>query len=178
MTHSTRNMVRAALFSGAMAVCAWLAVPVSDIGFTMQTFGVFLALGLLGGKWGTVSIGIYLLMGLVGLPVFSGFHGGFGAFLGATGGFIWGLLLASLLFWGITALIGEKFRLVAVIIGLITCYLCGAVWFSHVYTGSENPFLIKRCINSPSGIMPYAFTPPLYYICPYYITKHATMQLS
>ena len=77
-----RNMALCALFAALLAVCAWLAIPVGDTAFTMQTFGVLLTLGLLGGRWGSVSILLYLLLGLVGLPVFSGFQGGFGVLLG------------------------------------------------------------------------------------------------
>ena len=83
---NTKYMTRAALFAALTAICAWISIPVADIGFTMQTFGVFLTLGVLGGKWGTVSILIYLLLGAVGMPVFSGFRGGMGMLLGVTGG--------------------------------------------------------------------------------------------
>ena len=150
MTHSIRNMVRSSLFAGAMAVCAWLAVPVSDIGFTMQTFGVFLALGLLGGKWGTVSIGIYLLMGLVGLPVFSGFRGGPGVLLGVTGGYLWGFLMSGLVYRAL-----ERFgKLPGFVCGLLACYACGTLWFLQ-YSGGGLGFVLLRCVVPyliPDGI--------------------------
>ena len=150
MTGSTRNMVRAALFAAAMAVCAWLAVPVSDIGFTMQTFGIFLALGLLGGKWGTVSVGIYLLMGLVGLPVFTGFRGGPGVLLGVTGGYLWGFLASSLVYWAL-----ERWgKLPAMILGLGACYACGSLWFLQ-YAGGGLGLVLLRCVVPyliPDGI--------------------------
>ena len=150
MTHSTRNMVRAALLAGTMAVCAWLAVPVSDIALTMQTFGVFLALGLLGGKWGTVSIGIYLLLGLVGLPVFSGFRGGPGVLLGITGGYLWGFLASGLIYWAL-----ERFgKLPAMVCGLVACYVCGTLWFLQ-YSGGGLAFVLLRCVVPyliPDGI--------------------------
>ena len=150
MTHSTRNMVRSALLAGTMAVCAWLAVPVSDIALTMQTFGVFLALGLLGGKWGTVSIGIYLLLGLVGLPVFSGFRGGPGVLLGITGGYLWGFLASGFTYWAL-----ERFgKLPAFVCGLVACYACGTLWFLQ-YSGGGLAFVILRCVVPyliPDGI--------------------------
>ena len=74
-------MVVCSLFSSLIAICAWISIPIGDIAFTLQTFAVFLALGTLGGKWGTVSILIYLALGAVGLPVFSGFQGGIGTLL-------------------------------------------------------------------------------------------------
>ena len=150
MNHSTRNMVRGALFAGVMAICAWLAVPVSDIGFTMQTFGIFLALGLLGGKWGTVSIGIYLLLGLVGLPVFSGFRGGPGVLLGVTGGYLWGFLASGFVYWAM-----ERFgKLPAMAAGLIACYACGTLWFLQ-YSGGGIGLVLLRCVVPyliPDGI--------------------------
>lgn len=138
----SKELSLCALFSALMAVCAWLSVPLFGVPVTLQTFAVFLCLLTLGGKLGSISVAVYLSLGAVGLPVFSGFHGGFGAFFGASGGFLWGLLAAALLFWGIIAVFGEKYRLIAVIASLLLCYVCGAVWFSQVYTGSENPILL------------------------------------
>ena len=138
----SKELALCCLFSAMLVVCAWVSIPLFGVPVTLQTFGVFLALLTLGGKLGSISVAVYLALGAVGLPVFSGFHGGCGAFFGATGGFLWGLLAAALLFWGVMALFGENSRLIAVITGLIACYICGAVWFSHVYIGGENPFLI------------------------------------
>ena len=81
-------MVLASLMAALMAICAWIALPLPPVVVTMQTFAVFLTLGILGGKWGTVTILIYLLLGVVGLPVFSGFRGGGSALLDVTGGFL------------------------------------------------------------------------------------------
>ena len=104
---SLRDMVLCALFAAILAVSAWLTVP-GEVPFTLQTFGVFAALGLLGGKRGTIAIALYLVLGAVGLPVFSGFRGGFGVLLGTTGGYIFGFLLSGLLYWALTALLGNR----------------------------------------------------------------------
>ena len=64
-----------AVCAALIAVCAWITVPAA-VPFTLQIFGVFCVLGLLGGKRGTVAILVYILLGAVGLPVFSGFNGG------------------------------------------------------------------------------------------------------
>ena len=123
--------MRCALFASLMAVCAWISVPVPDIAFTMQTFGVFLTLAVLGGKWGTVSIGIYLALGIVGMPVFAGFRGGLGVLLGVTGGYIWGFLASGLIYWSL-----ERFwKPLAFGAGLLACYVCGSLWFGF-YAGS------------------------------------------
>ena len=69
----TRDLTVIAACAALMAVCAWIAIP-TDPPFTLQTMAVFLTVGVLGGKRGTIAVGLYLLMGAVGLPVFSGSH--------------------------------------------------------------------------------------------------------
>lgn len=135
-----QNLVRCGCCAALMAVCAWLAVPVGDVAFTMQTFGVFLTLLLLGGGKGTASCAVYLLLGAVGLPVFSGFQGGLGVLLGPTGGYLWGFLIMCLCYWVLKKHLGD---LVAMILGLITCYTCGTVWFYFAYGGSLWAVLLK-----------------------------------
>ena len=138
---NTKYMTRAALFAALTAICAWISIPVADIGFTMQTFGVFLTLGVLGGKWGTVSILIYLLLGAVGMPVFSGFRGGMGMLLGVTGGYLWGFLFSGLTYWLL-----ERFgKLPAIIAAMAVCYLCGSIWF-HIYAGGGLALILLRCV--------------------------------
>lgn len=135
-------MVRAAVFAALMAVCAWISIPVLDVAYTMQTFAVFLTLGLLGGKWGTVSILIYLLLGMIGLPVFSGFQGGFGALLGITGGYIWGFLGAGLVYWGFEKLC----KPFGIVLAMLCCYLCGSIWFAF-YAGSAGfAAAVVKCV--------------------------------
>ena len=69
------DMILIGLFAALIAVCAQIQIPAA-VPFTLQTFAIFLAVGLLGGKRGTVSVVIYILLGMVGLPVFAGFKGG------------------------------------------------------------------------------------------------------
>lgn len=135
----TGKMAVCALFAALLCICAWLAVPIGDIWVTMQTFGIFLCLGLLGGRWGSVSILVYLLLGAVGLPVFSGFRGGMGMLLGTTGGYIWGFALSAFLYWWITAIWGNspKIRILSSVIGLLACYTLGSLWYLHVYLRVE-----------------------------------------
>lgn len=114
----------------------------ADIAFTLQTFGVFLALFVLGGKWGTAAIGVYLMLGAAGLPVFTGFRGGFGTLLGFTGGFLWGFLLTGLVYWSFEKLC----KPLGSILGLACCYLCGSVWFC-LYAGGAGFFAaLVKCV--------------------------------
>lgn len=147
---SVRHMTRAAFFSALIVICSWISLPVGDIAFTLQTFGIFMALGILGGKWGSISIFIYLLLGAVGLPVFSGFRGGMGMLLGVTGGYLWGFLLSGLLYC-----LFERFgKLPAMIAGMLGCYVCGSLWF-FLYSGGGIGFILLRCVVPfliPDGI--------------------------
>ena len=133
-----KDMAYCAICAALLAISSWICVPVLQISFTMQSFAVFLALGLLGGRRGTISIVIYLLLGIVGFPVFSGFRGGVSVLLGVTGGYIWGFLLAALLYWAVTALLGNRFRvrLISMALGMLVCYVCGTAWYLHLYGGN------------------------------------------
>ena len=129
-TMKLRDLVRCGSCAALMAVCGWLSVPFGDGAVTMQSFAVFLTLCLLGGSRGTAAYTAYLLLGAVGLPMFSSFQGGFGVLLGPTGGYLWGFLLACLLFW----LLEKKLpKLALLILGQLACYLCGAVWYLTAY---------------------------------------------
>lgn len=89
----TYDLVYIAVFAVVMAVCSWISIP-AQVPFTLQTFGVFMAVGVLGGKRGTLAVLVYVLLGAVGVPVFAGFSGGIGALLGNAGGYIIGFILS------------------------------------------------------------------------------------
>ena len=129
-----KHMALCGLFAAVLTVCAWICVPVGDLVITLQTFGIFLTLGLLGGKRGSAAVLVYLLLGAVGAPVFSGFRGGPGALLGTTGGYIFGFMLTALLYWLVTSLWDSSLaRLIAMVLGLLVCYGCGSYWYMARY---------------------------------------------
>lgn len=130
----TLDMVYIAMFAMLIAVCSWISIP-ATVPFTLQTFGVFTAVGTLGGKRGSLSVLIYLLLGIIGIPVFSGFRGGLGVILGNTGGYIIGFLFSALFMWGMEKLLGKKTWLLAfsMVVGLLLCYAFGTAWFLLVY---------------------------------------------
>lgn len=150
----TLDMVYIALFACLMAICAWISIP-GQIPFTLQTMGVFLAVGLLGGKRGTVAVLVYILIGAVGLPVFSGFAGGLGKLLGMTGGYIVGFLVSALLMWAMEALFGSKKWVlpVSMVVGLIACYAFGTAWFMVVYTSSKGAITLGAVLGM--CVIPY-----------------------
>ena len=136
-------MTRCALLTAVMAVCAWLAVPMGDVAVTLQTFGLFLTLSLLGGKFGTLVCLLYLLLGAVGLPVFAGFQGGLGVLLGPTGGYLWGFLAASLIYW---LLERHLPRYLCLAIGMAACYLCGTAWYYFVWSDGGLWLILLKCV--------------------------------
>ena len=144
-------LARCGLFSALMCICAWISIPFGNLTFTLQSFALLLALFVLGGKGATVSVAVYLLLGVVGLPVFSGFRGGLGTLLGITGGYLWGFLLACLVFWGITAIFGEKAKIYAAFAGMVAVYICGTIWF---------------CVYAPGALIPILAQSVLPYILP------------
>ncbi len=130
----TLDIVYVGIFAAIIAVCSWISIPLT-VPFTLQTMGIFTAVGILGGKRGTLSVLIYILLGAIGVPVFAGFSGGIGIILGTTGGYIIGFLFSALIMWGIEKIFGKSLIVLAIsmVIGLWVCYAIGTVWFMEVY---------------------------------------------
>ncbi len=135
----TIELVYIAVCAALMAICSWIQIPMT-VPFTLQTFAIFLTIGILGGKLGTIAVAVYILLGAVGVPVFAGFSGGFGVILGPTGGYIIGFIFSALVMWLIEKLFGRKLPVlgVAMVLGLIVCYAFGTAWFMVVYAQQGN----------------------------------------
>ncbi len=136
----TTDLVYIAIFAALMAVCSWISIPMV-VPFTLQTLGVFLAVGILGGKRGTIAVLVYILLGAVGLPVFANFKGGPGALLGTTGGYIIGFLFTALVMWAMERIPWKKgvVRIVSMLVGLFVCYAFGTAWFLFLYARQTGP---------------------------------------
>ena len=167
---TTKDMVYIAMFACLMAICAWISIP-GQIPFTLQTMGVFLAVGLLGGRRGTLAILVYVLMGAVGLPVFSGFAGGVGKLLGATGGYIVGFLFSALIMWAMEAIPGKKKWVlpVSMVLGLLACYAFGTAWFLVVYTKSKGAISLAAVLGM--CVIPYIIPDAIKIACALVLTK-------
>ena len=137
-TFSIRDLCLMAMFTALMAVFSWISIPAPAplVPFTLQTFGIFIALELLGGKRATLSILCFILLAAIGAPVLSGFSGGMGVLFGSTGGYILGFLLMGALYWLAETLLGKAVwvRVMALIVGLLVCYAFGTVWFTILYS--------------------------------------------
>lgn len=132
---STKHLVLCGVMAAVTAVAAQISIPMpSGVPVTLQTFAVALTGYLLGVKPALISAAVYILLGAVGAPVFTGFRGGVGAIAGVTGGFIIGFLpMAGIC--GIRAGTGNSISRNAAeigfgIAGIAVCHLLGTVWFS------------------------------------------------
>lgn len=131
---TTLDLTYMALFAALIAICSWISIPMT-VPFTMQTFAVFVTVGVLGTKRGTLSIVLYILLGTVGIPVFANFSAGPGVLLGNTGGYIIGFVASSFITGAILSKFGKKTYVMAIamVLGLIGCYIFGTAWFMYFY---------------------------------------------
>ncbi len=134
--HRVQSMILVALFATLMCIGAWIHFP-SPVPATMQTFVVFVALGLLGSKSTFIMLLVYVALGAVGLPVFSGFTSGVGALTGPTAGFIWGFLLGVPVFYIFEKYFLQKKALIIIgyIIYILIHYIPGALWYCYFNLG-------------------------------------------
>lgn len=149
---NTRTLTLIGLMTAIICTLAPWAIPLpfSPVPLSLATFAIYFNLWVLGGKKGATSVIIYLLLGTVGVPVFSNFTGGIGKLLGPTGGYLIGYLLLAV----IGGFFLEKFELrllpgiCGLLLGTLACYLVGTVWLAY-QTGNSflNAFLI--------GVLPY-----------------------
>lgn len=123
------DLTQVALFAAITAVLSQITIPMpSGVPITIQTFAVALCGYFLGYKKGTAAIAVYILLGAVGIPVFTGMKGGLVCLVSVTGGFIWGFLpFAALCGVGFKARLP---RIACGAAGLLILHLCGAVQYA------------------------------------------------
>lgn len=134
----TRSLVFVALCVAIMAVSAWVTVPIGPVPITLQMFAIVFSILVLTPKQCIAAICCYVLLGAIGVPVFSGMRGGFGVLAGPTGGFIWGFVLGVIVAVGLLALFrsrGIDNVFVAVLVGVVftvVSYACGTIQFMSI----------------------------------------------
>ena len=126
-----KQQVLCAVFAAVIAICAQLIIPIQPVPISLANFGILLAGGFLGRKYGTISVLIYILLGSIGLPIFAMGKSGISVLVGPNGGFIIGYITTAF----ITGVVTEKYMdkkyiiFVGMFMSVLTCYLCGISWF-------------------------------------------------
>lgn len=143
----TYSMIVIALFAALTAVFSQISIPIGPVPINLALFAVFTAGGLLGIGRAVMSQLIYLLVGMVGVPVFSGFRGGFAVLAGPTGGYIIGYIIAAFAIALMLKLLGKKIYTVvlSIIVGIALCYAFGTAWFV-VSTGTGILEALMICV--------------------------------
>ena len=141
-----RDLTLTAVFAALLCVISPFSIPIGPVGITLATFGIYLAGAVLGWKKAGAAAAVYLLLGLIGLPVFSGFMGGFQRLAGPTGGYLLGYIPTA----AITGLFAEKSRKkialpAGMIIGTAVLYAFGTAWFCAMSGTSIIPAL-SACV--------------------------------
>lgn len=130
---SASTMAVVALMTAVLCVLAPFSIPIGPIPISMATFGLYLSAIILGRKRAVLVCLMYLLMGFIGLPVYSGFSGGPAKLLGPTGGY----LIAYVFLTVIAGTIVDKFPknrwlcLLGLVIGTLVCYILGTAWLAY-----------------------------------------------
>jgi biotin transport system substrate-specific component len=133
---SVRGMVFAAMFAALTAVGAFIMIPIGPVPITMQTLFVHLSGALLGSRLGALSQFLYVLVGVIGLPVFHGGASGLGVLLGPTGGYLIGFIIGGGYLTGKLVEMrkepGLSWLVLACVAGLILIYILGVAQLSVV----------------------------------------------
>lgn len=130
---STKKLAISAMLTASIAIGAWISIP-STIPFTLQTLFIYFAVLFMKAKYSALSITVYIMLGAIGLPVFSNFTSGLGILFGATGGYIFGFLLFPLCYAIFTSILKENdfSRILSLIVGTLLCYIAGTIMFVNV----------------------------------------------
>lgn len=148
---NTKTIVICAIFAAILCVFSVMTIPIGPVPISMGIFGVMLTAVMLGIKKGTISVVVYILLGAVGLPIFSGFKGGFQVLIGATGGYIWSYILVALLIGLITLKLPKNKWLamlqilIACLLGIVVCYAAGTIQFMAVQD-AELAYAVSVCV--------------------------------
>jgi biotin transport system substrate-specific component len=148
------HLALAGVIAAVIAVFSLLSIPVGTVPLTLQTLAVLLAGGLLGPLWGAVSVLVYLLVGLVGVPVFAGGEAGLHVLVGPKGGFLMGFVVAAFLMGlagraararGLTTRAGLVWLIAGAVAASVAIYLVGVPWLAAVTGLSLHKAFVVGC---------------------------------
>lgn len=143
------DLVLISISAALITISSWLSLTIGPVPFTLQTMGILAVMLASGGRRGTLSVLVYLALGICGVPVFAGFKGGIASIIGPTGGFLVGFVLAALLYWFLETFLFKKlmtnpvktwiFGAVNSVIFEVVMYIIGVIWFMTVYAAQTGP---------------------------------------
>ena len=144
---SVQDMVLIAVFTAIMAICSWISVSAGPVPFTLQTFAVFVTAALLGTKRGTIAVVVYILLGIIGVPVFAGLTGGPSVIAGPIGFILTAIIIGLLmnLANGKSEVVKLVITVVAMVLGDVACFAIGTVWFM-VVTNNTVAVALTYCV--------------------------------
>lgn len=143
-TFPTKKLCFTALWTAIICIVSPFSIPVFSVPITFSTIAIFLSALLLGKTYGTISVAVYIALGAIGLPVFSGFLGGMGVLLGPTGGFIIGYAVCAF----VIGLLYQKTKIspfIIMAIATLIIYLLGLAWYM-VVTNSNFIVALLVCV--------------------------------
>ncbi len=134
-----KSLTFTAMMAALCCIIGPLSIPLGEVPVSLQVLAVYLCVFALGMKLGTISVGLYLLLGFLGLPVFAGYSGGIQSLLGPTGGYIVGFAFTAFVMGFVMEHIRVEnkaakvaVQILAMVCGLAVCYLFGTLWFMYV----------------------------------------------
>jgi biotin transport system substrate-specific component len=147
-----RRLIYASMFGALTAIGAYIIIPLPPVPITLQTLFLNLAAALLGGPLAALSQIVYILLGIIGLPVFAGGKSGLGVLLGPTGGYLAGFVIAAYVVGRLVKLKrnpGFLMTFTAMMAGMLVIYVCGVfqlslvakLTFAKAVTVGVTPFL-------------------------------------
>ncbi len=144
----TRDLVLTGMFTAIICVLSQISIPVPPIPFTLGLLAIFLTGALLPPRLAFLSVLAYLLLGAFGVPVFTGFKGGFQNLTGMTGGYLAAYPIMALII-ALSCKLIRKHKVLSLAIGMTTallvCYLLGTAWFT-VVTGQSFYTALTLCV--------------------------------
>lgn len=167
-----------AFFAALICIGCFISIPMpGGVPITVQNLFAMLAALILGGVQGASSVGLFLILGIIGVPVFSGVKGGWAVFVGPTGGFLWGYFIAAAvagLIVGTPHAFEKRFSLkmwlkiiLASFVGFALIYAPGIPWFIHCMSESGKPTTLQAAIGMtltpfiPGDVIKFILTIPL-----------------
>ena len=137
-----------AVMAAVTCVLGPMSIPIGPVPISFTNLAIYISLYLLGWKRGTLSYLVYMLIGTVGMPVFSNYSGGMGKLFGPTGGYIIGFIPMAI----IAGIVIDKSRnrgiqLAGMIVGTALCYAFGTAWFMAVYARTSGPVGVMTALG-------------------------------